>query len=50
MKTALNFKINDYNYGAYLIYSLYVVISGGRSTQIKYLSKSTDVYNKILFQ
>ncbi len=24
--------------------------SGGRSTQIKYLSKSTDTYNKILLQ
>ncbi len=27
---------------------LAVVISGGQSTQIKYLSKSTDTYNKIL--
>ena len=26
------------------------VNSGGRSTQIKYLSKSTDTYNKILLQ
>ncbi len=25
-------------------------ISGGQSTQIKYLSKSTDTYNKILLQ
>ncbi len=25
-----------------------VLISGGQSTQIKYLSKSTDTYNKIL--
>ncbi len=24
--------------------------SGGQSTQIKYLSKSTDMYNKILLQ
>ncbi len=24
--------------------------SGGQSTQIKYLSKSTDTYNKILLQ
>ncbi len=34
---------------------VYVVISngsssGGQSTQIKYLSKSTDTYNKILLQ
>ncbi len=27
-----------------------VYISGGQSTQIKYLSKSTDTYNKILLQ
>ncbi len=26
------------------------VLSGGQSTQIKYLSKSTDTYNKILLQ
>ncbi len=26
------------------------VISGGQSTQIKYLSKSTDTYTKILLQ
>ncbi len=25
-------------------------LSGGQSTQIKYLSKSTDRYNKILLQ
>ncbi len=25
-----------------------VCVSGGQSTQIKYLSKSTDAYNKIL--
>ncbi len=25
-------------------------LSGGQSTQIKYLSKSTDTYNKILLQ
>ncbi len=25
-------------------------VSGGQSTQIKYLSKSTDTYNKILLQ
>ncbi len=25
-------------------------ISGGQSTQIKYLSKSTDTYSKILLQ
>ncbi len=28
----------------------YIVNSGGQSTQIKYLSKSTDTYNKILLQ
>ncbi len=27
-----------------------VIYSGGQSTQIKYLSKSTDTYNKILLQ
>ncbi len=27
-----------------------VMTSGGQSTQIKYLSKSTDTYNKILLQ
>ncbi len=27
-----------------------VFSSGGQSTQIKYLSKSTDTYNKILLQ
>ncbi len=27
-----------------------LTISGGRSTQIKYWSKSTDTYNKILLQ
>ncbi len=27
-----------------------VVSSGGQSTQINYLSKSTDTYNKILLQ
>ncbi len=27
-----------------------LVTSGGQSTQIKYLSKSTDTYNKILLQ
>ncbi len=27
-----------------------IVGSGGQSTQIKYLSKSTDTYNKILLQ
>ncbi len=26
------------------------ITSGGQSTQIKYLSKSTDTYNKILLQ
>ncbi len=26
------------------------IISGGQSTQIKYLSKSTDTYSKILLQ
>ncbi len=26
------------------------IYSGGQSTQIKYLSKSTDTYNKILLQ
>ncbi len=29
---------------------LLVTASGGQSTQIKYLSKSTDTYNKILLQ
>ncbi len=28
----------------------YDTASGGQSTQIKYLSKSTDRYNKILLQ
>ncbi len=28
----------------------YVFCSGGQSTQIKYLSKSTDTYTKILLQ
>ncbi len=37
-------KINFYQ-------DMYVVLpSGGQSTQIKYLSKSTDTYNKILLQ
>ncbi len=27
-----------------------VLLSGGQSTQIKYLSKSTDTYTKILLQ
>ncbi len=27
-----------------------MLTSGGQSTQIKYLSKSTDTYNKILLQ
>ncbi len=27
-----------------------IIISGGQSTQIKYLSKSTDTYTKILLQ
>ncbi len=26
------------------------IVSGGQSTQIKYLSKSTDTYTKILLQ
>ncbi len=30
--------------------TLSVGTSGGQSTQIKYLSKSTDTYNKILLQ
>ncbi len=30
--------------------STLVLHSGGQSTQIKYLSKSTDTYNKILLQ
>ncbi len=29
---------------------MYIKHSGGQSTQIKYLSKSTDTYNKILLQ
>ncbi len=28
----------------------YVISIGGQSTQIKYLSKSTDTYTKILLQ
>ncbi len=28
----------------------YTKVSGGQSTQIKYLSKSTDTYTKILLQ
>ncbi len=28
----------------------FATFSGGQSTQIKYLSKSTDTYNKILLQ
>ncbi len=32
-------------------HKLYIVASsGGQSIQIKYLSKSTDTYNKILLQ
>ncbi len=30
--------------------SLHLATSGGQSTQIKYLSKSTDTYSKILLQ
>ncbi len=30
--------------------NVYMLRSGGQSTQIKYLSKSTDTYNKILLQ
>ncbi len=33
-----------------LSYCVCVCVSGGQSTQIKYLSKSTDTYNKILLQ
>ncbi len=33
-----------------LQHQLSVAGSGGQSTQIKYLSKSTDTYNKILLQ
>ncbi len=33
-----------------LVPYLSVTTSGGQSTQIKYLSKSTDTYNKILLQ
>ncbi len=32
------------------IHDIYHDISGGQSTQIKYLSKSTDTYTKILLQ
>ncbi len=32
------------------VWSNTVNISGGQSTQIKYLSKSTDTYTKILLQ
>ncbi len=35
---------------ALLKYNVSVMHSGGQSTQIKYLSKSTDRYNKILLQ
>ncbi len=31
-------------------YDAVLLISGGQSTQIKYLSKSTDTYNQILLQ
>ncbi len=33
-----------------LAYRIFLYTSGGQSTQIKYLSKSTDTYNKILLQ
>ncbi len=33
-----------------VMYELLELDSGGQSTQIKYLSKSTDRYNKILLQ
>ncbi len=42
----LNFFFNfSLNYG-----NLWLNHSGGQSTQIKYLSKSTDTYTKILLQ
>ncbi len=34
--------------GVLFLPSVLVFFSGGQSTQIKYLSKSTDTYNKIL--
>ncbi len=33
-----------------VLYTVLCMLSGGQSTQIKYLSKSTDTYNKILLQ
>ncbi len=33
-----------------LKFEYFLTSSGGQSTQIKYLSKSTDTYNKILLQ
>ncbi len=37
-------------HGVDLPYFSLLIISGGQSTQIKYLSKSTDTYTKILLQ
>ncbi len=41
-------------YGVHLdsieLQGCFAFFSGGQSTQIKYLSKSTDTYNKILLQ
>ncbi len=37
-------------YDYHVFCAVYMLPSGGQSTQIKYLSKSTDTYNKILLQ
>ncbi len=46
-------KTNKYSLKQKTLFMQYVasqMSSGGQSTQIKYLSKSTDTYNKILLQ
>ncbi len=40
--------MSQHNRAYFLFMFFYIVYSGGQSTQIKYLSKSTDMYNKIL--
>ncbi len=39
-----------YIYIKIIILHIIYIYSGGQSTQIKYLSKSTDTYTKILLQ
>ncbi len=43
-------RVPIYYFGSRVFLTLCVIPSGGQSTQIKYLSKSTDTYNKILLQ